>query len=175
MHSIEYKSPGSPTFHRYINIGSCEKHPDFLPLFESQTAPYDKWLESLHSETLGVQLLVLHYYLLQYNQQDPLPKELESRFSLHLDPLNRFNQKWFDPDYPHFKGLDLNWEHGEASILSTKEVADSSMEEVELQDGTRIRYNPEEGDIESFFVREEEFEGLVAEWGEIFKLVVVNV
>lgn len=76
MRKIKFKIAGESDFSTYIDIGSCEKHYDFMPLFDSDEESFTQWQESFKGLVMGVQMLTLHYYLLEFTENNYVPKEI---------------------------------------------------------------------------------------------------
>lgn len=157
---ISYKSNDLSEFITYIDIGSCEKNYDFLPLYDESKTSYTNWYRDFQLYSIGEQILTLHYYLLQYNSGSYLPDELNKRISKNIDLLNKFNIKWFDPSAPFFKSLDLNWENIEDEVLKAKENDEGIRTEIEFNDGSSIKFLDDDDEIQSFYVTEKEYEEL---------------
>ena len=157
---ISYKANDLSEYVTYIDIGACEKHYDFLPLYDASKSSYKNWYRDFQLCSPGEQILTLHYYLLQYNSDGNLPDELNKRISKYIDFLNEFNLKWFDSSAPFFNSLDLNWENIENEVLTAKENVEGYRTEIEFNDGSRIRFLDDDDTIQSFYVTEEEYEEL---------------
>ena len=89
---ISYKSNDLSELITYIDIGSCEKHYDFLPLYDESKTSYTNWYRDFQLYSIGEQILTLHYYLLQYNSGSYMPDELNKRISKNIDLLNKFKK-----------------------------------------------------------------------------------
>ena len=159
---ISYKPNNLSEYITYIDIGACEKHYDFLPLYEASKSSYKNWYRDFQLFSMGEQILTLQYYLHQYNSDGNLPNALYERISKNIDSLNEFNLKWFDPSAPIFKSLDLNWEDVENEVLKAKENKEGIRTEIEFNDGSRIRFLDDDDDdrIQSFYVTEKEYKEL---------------
>lgn len=144
----------------YIDIGSCEKQYDFLPLFEESKTSYNNWYQDFQLLSIGTQILTLHYYLLQHNSEGYLPEELNERISKNIELLNEFNMRWFDPAAPFFNSLDLNWDNIEDEVIKAQENEHGTRTEVEFNDGSIIKFLDEGDTIQSFYVTEKEYEEL---------------
>jgi len=157
---ILYKTNILSEYITYIDIGSCEKHYDFLPLFEESKTSYNNWYQDFQLLSIGTQILTLHYYLLQHNSEGYLPEELNERISKNIELLNEFNIRWFDPSAPFFNSLDLNWDNIEDEVLKAQENEHGTRTEVEFNDGSIIKFLDEDDTIQSFYVTEKEYEEL---------------
>ena len=157
---ISYKTNDLSEYITYIDIGSCEKHYDFLPLYDESKTSYNNWYRDFQLYSIGEQILTLHYYLLQYNSGSYMPDELNKRISKNIDLLNEFNIKWFDPSVPFFNSLDLNWEDIEDEVLKAKENDEGIRTEIEFNDGSSIKFLDDDDEIQSFYVTEKEYEEL---------------
>ena len=93
---ILYKTNDMSEYITFIDIGSCEKHYDFLPLYDVSESSYKYWYRDFQLYSIGEQILTLHYYLIEYNSDGNLPYELNKRILKNIDLLNEFNLKWFD-------------------------------------------------------------------------------
>jgi hypothetical protein len=163
MRIIEYKEPSSNQFNRYIDIGSCKKHYDYLPLFDEAKIDYKQWYLKYLKLPIGVQILTLHYYLLEYNSGNYLPNAINNIISRNIIYLNDFNQKWFEPDVPFFRELDLNWEDIEDQITAFKEKNNGIRTEVQFDNGAVIKFLDDNDAIKSFYVLEIHFPELQVE------------
>lgn len=159
---ILYKTNDVSEYITYIDIGSCEKHYDFLPLYDESESSYKSWYRDFQLYSIGEQIMTLHYYLIEYNSDSNLPYELNKRILKNIDLLNEFNLKWFDPSAPIFNSLDLNWEDVENEVLKAKENDEGIRTEIEFNDGSSVRFLDDNDQIESFYVTEKEFEELRA-------------
>jgi hypothetical protein len=166
---IEYKESNSNQFKRYVDIGACEKHYDFLPLFKEDEMVYNEWYLDFVNLSIGEQILTLHYYLMNYNTKGFVPNVLKDKIAENIDYLNNFNQKWFDPDVPFFQELDLNWVGIEEQITSTKENDDGIRTEIEFEDGGVIKFLDDDDYIKSFFVLEDHYPEIEIETEKIIE------
>ncbi|MDB4083332.1 hypothetical protein N9502_03595 [Vicingaceae bacterium] len=157
---ILYKTNDLIEYITYIDIGSCEKHYDFLPLYDASKTSYNNWYRDFQLYSIGEQILTLHYYLLQSNSGSYLPDELNKRISKNIDSLNEFNIQWFDPCAPSFNSLDLNWEDIEDEVLKAKENDEGIRTEIEFNDGSSVKFLDDDDEIQSFYVTEKEYEEL---------------
>ena len=173
MRKIFYRKNKETDYEFYIDIGGCEKHYDIIPLYKEDCHSYKEWYENiLLIEELGTQILILHYYLLQINNNDILPNELKIRLTKNLNLFNEFNKKWFDIDAPFFNSLDLNFEGIEEEIKSFKEDENQIKTEVEFNDGSSIKFLDSDDNIESFYVTEREYKELSFEIKNILELLI---
>ena len=157
---ILYKTYELSEYITYIDIGSCEKHYDFLPLYDESKTSYNNWYRDFQLYSMGEQILTLHYYLLEYNSDGYLPNALNQRISKNIDLLNEFNINWFDPSAPSFNSLDLNWEDIEDEVLKAKENDEGIRTEIEFNDGSSIKFLDDDDEIQSFYVTKKEYEEL---------------
>jgi len=167
MRKIKYRVNHTDQYHTYIDIGACEKHYDFLPLYEDVVISYNNWYLDFIKYPLGVQMLTLHYYLLQFNSEGFIPETLNKKIIENIDFLNRFNNTWFEEDAPFFKGLDLNWEDINDEIAKKIENKDGVTSEVYFKDGSSLCFMDEDDTIQSFYVKEIEYEKLKQEIDKI--------
>lgn len=172
VRKILYRKNKETDYEFYIDIGGCEKHYDIIPLYKEDCHSYKEWYENiLLMEELGTQILILHYYLLQINNNNILPNELKIRLTKNLNLLNVFNKKWFDIYAPFFKSLDLNFESIEEEIKSYKEDENQIKTEVEFNDGSSIKFLDNDDNIKSFYVTEKEYKELSFEIKNILELL----
>ena len=157
---ILYKPNEISNYITYIDIGACEKHYDFLHIYDESNTSYNNWYQDFQLNSIGEQILTLHYYLLQYNSDGYLPNELNKRISKNIDLLNEFNIKWFDPSAPLFNSLDLNREDIEDEILISNANDDGIRTKIEFNNGSSIRFLDDDDNIQSFYVTEKEYEEL---------------
>ena len=102
MRIIKYKENISDSYETFVDIGACEKHYDFLPLYEDDVISYNDWYSAFINYPIGVQMLTIHYYLLQFNSDSYIPEPLNRKISEHKDFLNEFNRTWFEEDVSFF-------------------------------------------------------------------------
>ena len=171
MRKIKYKEKISDQYHVYIDIGACGKHYDFLPLYEEEVITYNNWYLDFIKYPLGVQMLTLHYYLLQFNSGGFMPKTLYKKIIENLDILKRFNKTWFEEDAPFFNGLDLNWEDINDEVMDKIENEEGEIIEVNFKDGSSISFLDENDTIQSFYVNEIEYEKLKPEFDTILEIL----
>ena len=171
MRKINYKEKITDQYHTYIDIGACEKHYDFLPLYEEEVITYNNWYLDFIKYPLGVQMLTLHYYLLQFNSDGFIPETLNKKIIENIDFLNRFNKTWFEEDAPFFKGLDLNWEDINDEISEKIENKEGVISEVYFKDGSSLCFLDEDDTIQSFYVKEKDFEILKNEFDTILEIL----
>ncbi len=170
MRKIKFKDKSTSQYQTYIDIGACEKHYDFLPLYEEEVITYYNWYLDFIKYPLGVQMLTLHYYLLQFNSDSFIPKTLYKKILEKIDILNRFNKTWFEDDAPFFKGLDLNWEGINDEITQKIENKESVISEIFFKDGSSLCFLDEDDTIQSFYVKEIEYEKLNQEFSAILEI-----
>lgn len=171
MRKINYKDKSSNHYQTYVDIGSCEKHYDFLPTYEEELKTYNNWYMDFIKYPLGVQILTLNYYLLQFNSDSFIPETLYKKILENIDILNRFNKTWFGEDAPFFKGLDLNWESLNDEITQKIENKDGIISEVYFKDGSSLCFLDEDDTIQSFYVKEKDFEMLKNEFDTILEIL----
>lgn len=157
---ILYKINNLSKYIAYIDIGACEKHPDFLPLYDENKSTYFNWYKDFQLYPIGIQLLTLHYYLLAYNSDSYLPNELKERISKNIDLLNEINIKWFNPTAPFFNSLDLNWEDIEEEVIKVKKNNEGIRTELQFKNGSSIKFLNNDDRIQSFYVTEKEYKEL---------------
>ena len=129
-------------------------------IYDENNTSYNNWYQDFQLNSIGEQILTLHYYLLQYNSDGYLPNELNKRISKNIDLLNEFNIKWFDPSAPLFNSLDLNREDIEDEILISNANDDGIRTKIEFNNGSSIRFLDDDDNIQSFYVTEKEYEEL---------------
>jgi hypothetical protein len=180
MRKIKYKKADTSEFTNYIDIGSCERDYYCINFFsqgeqenksgKQNFESYQSWFENFKNEPIGAKMIILNYYLIEYmgwNISENSPRidyfkevygdKIASVISTNLDLFLEFNNKWFVVESSIFKGLDLNWDDIEESIISTKENEDGIIEEIEFDDNSSILFLDEDDNIRSFFVAEEDF------------------
>lgn len=171
MRKIYYKETISDDYQLYVDIGSCEKHYDFLPLYDEDENSYNDWYLEFIKYPIGVQMLTIHYYLLQFNSDNYIPETLNKKILENKDFLNRFNRTWFDEDAPFFKGLDLNWEDIDEEIIDTVENENGIISEISFKNGSSLCYFDEDYTIQSFYVKEIDYENLFYEFNTVLDLI----
>ena len=171
MRKIKYKENISDSYETYVDIGSCEKNYDFLPLYEDEEISYVQWYSEFVNYPLGVQMMTINYYLLQLNTEDFIPEPLNKKITDNRDLLNRFNRNWFEEDPSFFKGLDLNWEDVNDEVIDKIENEEGEIIEVNFNDGSSICFLDKEDTIQSFYVKEIEYEKLKQEFVTILDIL----
>ena len=167
MRKIKYKKTISDNYQIYVDIGACEKHYDFLPLYKEELISYNDWYFDFLKYPLGVQMLSIHYYLLQFNSESYVPEIINKKILENKDFLNEFNRTWFEEDVPFFKGLDLNWEDIDDEIAETVENENGIISEINFKNGSSLYFLDEDDTIQSFYVKEKEHENLKKEFVKI--------
>ena len=167
MRKIKYKENHADEYLIYVDIGSCEKHYNFLPLYEDDVISYNDWYSAFINYPLGVQMLTIHYYLLQLKAEDYIPEKLNTKIIESRDLLNRFNRTWFQEDIPFFKGLDLNWEGINDEIADTIQNEEGIISKVNFKDGSSLCFLDEDDTIQSFYVNETEYKNIKQEIDKI--------
>ena len=180
MRTIKYKAKDSLKFLNFIDIGSCERDYYYINFYsqceqESMSGKqnfesYQSWFENFKNEPIGSKMIILNYYLIEYlgwNTSGNSPQidyfkevygdKITSVISTNLNLFLEFNNKWFVVESSIFKGLDLNQDGIEESIISTKENEDGIVEEIEFDDNSSILFLDEDDNIRSFFVKEDDF------------------
>ena len=171
MRIIKYKKNISDSYETYVDIGACGKHYDYLPLIDEELISYDDWYSAFINYPLGVQMLTLHYYLLQFSSDGFIQETLFKKITENLDILNRFNKTWFEEDAPFFRGLDLNWEDINDEVMDKIENEEGEIIEVNFKDGSSISFLDEDDTIQSFYVKEIEYEKLKQEFVTILEIL----
>lgn len=171
MRIIKYKEKQIEQYQAFVDIGSCEKHYDSLPLYKEETVSYEDWYIDFIKLPLGVKMLTLHYYLLQFNSVGVIPELLYKKILEHKDFLNKFDRTWFEEDAQFFKGLDLNWEDINDEISEIIEKDENIIYEVKFYDGSSICFLDEDDTIQSFYVRQNEYEQLKKDFEIILKVL----
>ncbi len=171
MRKIKYKEKITDQYQSYIDIGSCEKHYEFLPLYEDYVISYVEWYSEFINYPLGVQMMTMNYYLLQLNTEEFIPEPLNKKIIENRDFLNRFNRNWFEEDSPFFKGLDLNWGGIDDEIAQKIENKESVISEVYFKNGSSLCFMDEDDTIQSFYVKEKDFEMLKNDFDTILEIL----
>ncbi len=170
MRIINYKTSKDDEYHRYVDIGSCEKHYSFLPLYDDEKMTFDCWIGKFINQPLGVQMLTIHYYLYEINSESYIPIILKNKIVDNIDLFNSFISKWFDNELPNFKGLDLNKEGIEDEIVDENRI-DSS---VKFYDGSSIEFLDENEKISSFYIKEIDYIILKNEYNLLLDKLIKN-
>lgn len=180
MRIIKFKPADSFEFRNYIDIGSCERDYHFINFYlpgehENTTGKiyfdsYNSWFENFKVESIGSKMIIIHYYLSEYmgwNLSENTPQldyfadvygeRTASIMNSNLNYFLQFNNKWFEDEFPFFKGLDLNWDDIEERFVSTKENKDGIITEIEFDDESTISFLDEDDTVRSFYVAEEDF------------------
>lgn len=167
MRTIKFKENISDSYETYVDIGSCEKHYDFLPLYEDEEISYNDWYSAFINYPIEVQMLTIHYYLLQFNSDSYIPELLNRKILENKDFLIEFNRTWFEEDVPFFKGLDLNRDDIDAEIVDS--VENGILLEVSFKNGSSLCFLDEDEDdtFKSFYVKEKDYENLKTEFNTI--------
>lgn len=171
MRKIKYKDKSIENYHTYIDIGSCEKNFENLPLYKEESISYGDWFSEFISCPLGVQMLTIHYYFLQYTFGAYLPETLYGKIKESKDLLNSFNKIWFEEDAPFFKGLDLNWGGINDDIEDKIENEEGYIKQVIFKNGSTICFLDDDNTLQSFYVKEIEYEKLKQEFDTILELL----
>jgi hypothetical protein len=100
-----------------------------------------------------------------------MPETLNKKIIENIDILNRFNKTWFEEDAPFFKGLDLNWEGINNDIAEKIENKEGVISEVYFKDGSSLCFLNEDDTIQSFYVKEIEYEKLKPEFDTILEIL----
>lgn len=169
MRIIKYKENISDSYETFVDIGACEKHYDFLPLYRDDLISYDDWYSAFINYPIGFQMLTIHYYLLQFNSDSYIPEPLNRKILEYKDFLNEFNRTWFEEDVPFFKGLDLNRDDIETKIVDSVENENGILLEVSFKNGSSLCFLDEDDTIKSFYVKEKDFENLRTEFNTIIE------
>lgn len=169
MRIIHYKESGTTTFKKYVDIGACEKHSNFLPLLDKESISYEDWFSGFVKLPLGMQMLTLHFYLLCYNSKLHIPIIIKTKLTRNKKLFNDFNRQWFEPEQPFFKALDLNWEDIEDQITASKEDNNGIRTEVKFDNGSVLRFLDKNDHISSFYVLQEDFVNLKNAFAEILE------
>ena len=173
MRTIKYKAKDSLEFLNFILfLPGEQENKSGKQNFES----YQSWFENFKSEPIGSKMIILNYYLIEYlgwNTREKSPQidyfkeiygdKITSLISNNLDLFLEFNNKWFVVETSIFKGLDLNWDDIDESIINTKESEDGIIKEIEFDDNSTILFLDEDDNIRSFFVAEEDYLDLKSE------------
>jgi hypothetical protein len=171
MRKIKYKENSTDYYQTYIDIGACEKHYKNLPLYEEEIISYVHWYSDFINYPLGVQMLTINYYLLQLNTERYIPDTLNTKIIKNRDILTRFIQNWFEVDTQFFKGLDFNWEDINDEIVDKIENIEGDILKVKFKDGSSICFIDDDNTIQSFYVKEIEYEKLKQEFVTILEIL----
>jgi hypothetical protein len=174
MRSILFKKADSKQYEKYIDIGYCERHYDFICTFinhvsseKKRYSTYDDWFLDFQSNEIGSQLLTLNYYLMEYNfynnsiQFGEIYGNKTATVVLNnFQEFTLFMEKWFYANSSLFKGLDLGWEEIEDLIESKEENDLDIVTKIKFSDGSEIKFLDNDDTIKSFYVPESEFQQL---------------
>jgi len=183
MRIIKYKPADSFEFKNYIDIGSCDRDyyciNFFLPGDQENKSgkryfdSYEAWFKNFKLESIGSKIIIIQYYLREYmgwNKGlnapqldyfiDVYGEKTTNVISSNLDYFINFNNQWFEDGYILFKGLDLNWDDIEESIVSTKENEDGIITDIVFDNNSTIQFLDEDDIIRSFYVAEEDYQNL---------------
>lgn len=172
MRIINYKISKSDEYNRYVDIGSCEKHYSFLPLYDDEKMTYDSWIIEFIKQPLGVQILTIHYYLYEIKSESYIPLILKNKILDNIDLFNSFINKWFDKEAPNFKGLDLNNEGVEDEVIEKIEDENGIISSVKFSDGSSIVFLDENDKIPSFYIKETDYLNLKNEFNLILDKLI---
>jgi hypothetical protein len=173
MRIINYKSPESKDFQRYVDIGWCESDTESYCIYSQESyLNYKDWLIEFNKISLGEQILSLNYYWRKFHQNDNLKlfvrtddyfsqiygEKINSIFIENYDLFFEFNKKWF---YNHllFDGLDL--EGKEEEINYSEDNHDGIMLKVFFKDGSEISFLDSNDSICSLYVLESNYPQLL--------------
>ncbi len=185
MRIINYKSPESKDFQRYVDIGWCESQIESYCIYiEDSSLNYNDWLIEFNKISLGEQLLSLNYYWRQFHQNNELKfvvRTDQSFTQIFGDKINKvfienyylffaFDEKWF---YNHllFDGLDL--EGKEEEIDFSEDNDDGIMLRVFFKDGSEIRFLDQNDSICSLYVLESDYPQLLNEMSSIINKFIL--
>jgi hypothetical protein len=169
MRIINYKSPESKDFQRYVDIGWCESQIESYCIYsKNSTLNYIDWLNEFNKISLGEQMLSLNFYWRQFHEDEDLTlvvrtddyfievygEKIHKIFSENYNLFFEFKEKWF---FNHllFDGLDL--EGKKEDIDYSVDNDDGIMLEVFFNDGSAIRFLDDNDHICSLYVAEEDF------------------
>lgn len=172
MRIINYKTSNSDEYKRYVDIGSCEKHYSFLPLYSDEKMTYDSWIIEFIEQPLGVQILTIHYYLYEIKSESYIPLILKNKILDNIDLFNSFINKWFDNEAPNFKGLDLNNEGIEDEVIDKIEDENGIISSVKFSDGSSIEFLDENDNLLSFYIKEIEYLNLKNEFNILLDILI---
>ncbi|MFM7018236.1 hypothetical protein [Flavobacterium sp.] len=174
MRKINYKSSRNNEYQRYVDIGSCEKHYSFLPLYDDEKMTFDCWINEFINQPLGVQMLTIHYYLYEINSESYIPIVLKKKLLDNMDLFKTFCNKWFNSDIPDFKGLDLNKEGIEDKIIDEIEDENGIISSVKFSDGSSLEFLDENDNIPSFYIKEIDYINLKNEFNLLLGKLIKN-
>jgi hypothetical protein len=165
MRIIEVKIFDSQNFELFVDIGYCEKHYDYINLWDfTKGERYEDWYLKTEIEPYGSIIIWLNYLLGEYKQMDfdtfnaIYSKKIGDVFRDNFELINEFNDNWFDDDLVEFKGLDLNWDGIEEKIIDITFDEDGTKKIIEFNDGTIIKFLDKDDTIRSFYVKETEYQ-----------------
>jgi hypothetical protein len=169
MRIINYKSPESKDFQRYVDIGWCECQIESYCIYsKDSTLNYNDWLRKFNKISLGEQILSLNFYWRQFHKDEDLTLvvrtddhfievygvKINKIFSENYNLFFEFNEKWF-LNHLLFDGLDL--EGKEEDIDNSEYNDDGIMLKVFFNDGSAIRFLDDNDNICSLYVPEDDY------------------
>lgn len=154
MRIINYKTSKDDEYQRYVDIGSCEKHYSFLPLYDDENMTFDCWIVEFINQPLGVQMLTIHYYLYEIKSESYVPIVIKKKLLDNMDLFIKICNKWFNSDIPDFKGVDLNKEGIADEVIDKIEDENGIISYVKFSNGSSIEFLDENDNIQSFYIKE---------------------
>jgi hypothetical protein len=171
MRIIEYKKPSSNIFELYVDIGSCEKHYDRLPLFDDEKESYLGWYNNFLILPLGVQLLTIDYYLIEHQNGCCIPDILNEKLKQNFSSLSSLHGLYFKKGKSEFKYLDLEWEDIECEIKNTVLDKKSQTKEIYFNDGSIIKLNISDERVGSLYIPVKDLEVLTSNLSQMLQLI----
>jgi len=175
MRIINYKTPESKDFERYVDIGWCESQIEAYCIYSPKSIlNYNDWLLEFNKISLAEQMLTLNFYWRQFHENEDLKlvvrtddhfievygEKINKIFTENYNLFFEFNEKWF---YNHllFDGLDLEEKHED--IDYSEDNDDGIMLKVFFKDGSAIRFLDDNDNICSLYVLELDYAQLLNE------------
>jgi hypothetical protein len=189
MRLIKFKNSKDQQFSNWVDIGSCPCEIYAYKLFRpaisgendtsNDVSDYEKWFKEYLMEPLGSQMLVLRFLVSEYfgwsfsensPQIDYFKSSYGNRIELvvtqNLTWFSDFIGRWFVEKSSIFKGLDLNWDDFEDTIVCTEESKSTNEIIYEFYDGSMV-ITENDKPIKSFYVRQDDYEKLREEMDKI--------
>ena len=167
MRNVHFRKPNSDVFELYVDIGSCGKHYDFLPIYDDRKENYADWISFFVKLSEGVQSITIDYLMREIDAGNNLPIELNVRIKNHIETFKVFTANWFFPDLPKFKHLDLEWEDIDQLVVGVTHNSDQRTKDITLNDGSILRIDRDVESIRSLYLPLGELEILKSDLNDI--------
>ena len=171
MRHVYFRKPNSDVFELYVDIGSCEKHYDLIPMFDDRKETYADWISFFSKLPEGVQSITIDYFIREVNAGNSIPIELNDKIKNHIETFKDFTVSWFSPDLPQFRHLDLEWEEVEQLVVGIKRNSDERTMDINLNDGSVLRIDRDEESFRSLYLPLGELEHLKSDLAHLLSLL----